>query len=179
MSSKRSAALCFFAQLIRSVRKLVLCCEVKASYRFSSAEGPGCSRLSGVFPSSVSSPSSPPIPSPPLEDLIHRSAVELLRQSEAAALIFASESREMHKKWERERETRGTRGWVASSMFKEGGVLGEVGGTVYQVCRGCTLHGTPPHQGCRYTSAAGDRLGGSRGQVAGCEVELSDCREHV
>lgn len=55
-----------------------------------------------------------------LKVLIHRSAVELLRQTEAAALGFASELRETEERemW-----------WADSSMFKEG-VLSGASGTM-------------------------------------------------
>lgn len=92
----------------------------------------------------------------PLQDHIHCSTVELLRQTEAAALIFASESRETDEKWVREIQA----GGLASSMFKEG--EGRCGGEV----GGVGLSGMPwVHVG--WWGGCGRRVEeGSRGQVA-------------
>lgn len=73
-----------------------------------------------------------------LKVLIHRFAVELLRQTEAAALSFASELRETEEK-RKETEEREI-WWADSSMFKEG-VLSGASGRMSGVLEG-RIHGT-------------------------------------
>ncbi len=62
-----------------------------------------------------------------LKVLIPRFSVELLRQTEAAALSFASELKETEEKERDRREKRGRCGGADSSMFKEGVLSGASG----------------------------------------------------
>lgn len=106
-----------------------------------------------------------------LKVLIHRFAVELLRQTEAAALSFASELRETEEK-RKETEEREI-WWADSSMFKEGVLLG-ASGRMSGVLEG-HIHGTFLALERKRMHTLMSRLRVLWGNSGGREVRRSTC----